>query len=61
MERTVTGTMYEALGRATWALGKRRVKQRVSRGPSARVVAIGVLAIGVIGIGAVAARAGSSE
>lgn len=61
MERTITGTMYEALGRATWAYNKRRIKQRVSHGPSARAVAIGVLAIGVIGIGAVAARAGNGE
>ncbi|MBI5309872.1 MAG: hypothetical protein HZB14_02405 [Actinobacteria bacterium] len=61
MSRTANSMLYEALGRATWAIGKRRVKQRVSHGPSARMVAAGVLALGVIGIGAVAARAGATD
>ncbi|MBK5230329.1 MAG: hypothetical protein JJE27_04055 [Thermoleophilia bacterium] len=60
MSNPVTNQMYEALGRATWAVGKRRMKQRARHMASARYVAIGALVLGVIGIGAIVARAGSS-
>jgi hypothetical protein len=60
MSNSVTNQMYEALGRATWAVRKRRMKQRARHMASARHVAIGALVLGVIGIGAIAARAGSN-
>lgn len=61
MNNTVSSRFFEALGRAAWAVGKRRARQRLSRMSSARYVAIGALVLGVIGIGAVAARAGEHD
>lgn len=58
MSNPVSNRLYEVLGRATWALGKRKLRQRTGRSASARYVAIGALALGVIGIGAIAARSG---
>lgn len=57
MSNPVSNRMYEVLGRATWAVGKRKLRQRVTGGMSARYMVIGALLLGVIGIGAIAARA----
>lgn len=47
---------YEMLGRATWALGKHKIKQRIPVVRSSRAGMVGALAVGVIGLGAFAAR-----
>jgi hypothetical protein len=52
---------YELLGRATWALGKRQMKQRIPHVSASRAGIVGALAIGVIGFGALAARSRASE
>lgn len=61
MSRSTSSLLFEGLGRATWALNKRRFKQRALHGPSGWKLAVGALAVGVVAIGAVAARTGASD
>jgi hypothetical protein len=61
MNNPASNYLFEALGRATWAIGKHKIKQRTRHMASARYVAIGALVLGVIGIGAIAARAGGNS
>lgn len=49
---------YESLGRVTWAVGKRKVRQAITPSKSHKraYLAISVVAIGAIATGAVLAR-----
>lgn len=49
---------YEALGRVTWAVGKRKVKQAITPSKSHRraFVAVTVVTVGAVAAGAVLAR-----
>lgn len=49
---------YESLGRVTWAVGKRRVKQAITPSKSHKrtFLAISVIAVGAVAAGAVFAR-----
>ncbi|MFY9264401.1 MAG: hypothetical protein WAO61_03115 [Solirubrobacterales bacterium] len=58
----MSNRFYEALGRATWAIGKHKVKQKVSAAqPAARYLAAGAAVVGIAAVGALVARSGSTD